>query len=112
MRDDHRRRARIERPQTAEQLGLAVGVERRGRLIEDQQARRAKHGPGDREPLPLAARQLASAVTDALVETIGKGAHALGEARQLERFPQRLFIDIGAFGEKLPRTLSSNTDPS
>ena len=45
-------------------LLLGVGVERRGRLVEDQDRRRLEDGAGDRHALLLAARQLQPALAD------------------------------------------------
>src|SRR5262249_49589430 len=51
---------------------LALIVERRGRLVEDQDARIGDERPCDRNPLALAARQRRSAFADDGVVTFGK----------------------------------------
>ena len=43
---------------------LRFGVERRGRLVEDQDRRVADDGAGDADALPLAARQRHAALAD------------------------------------------------
>jgi hypothetical protein len=43
---------------------LAFGVERRGRLVEQQDRRVAQDGAGDRDALALAARQHDAALAD------------------------------------------------
>ena len=49
-------------------LGLAFGVERRGRLVEQQQRRVAQNGARDGDALALAARQRDAALADRRVE--------------------------------------------
>ncbi len=49
-------------------LLLGQRVERRGRLVEDEQVRPAQQRPGDRQPLLLAARDLDAALADHRVE--------------------------------------------
>ena len=46
---------------------LAFGVERRGRLVEQQDRRVAQDGAGDRDALALAARQRHAALADLAV---------------------------------------------
>ena len=43
---------------------LGLGVERRGRLVEDQDRRILEDRARDRDPLPLAARQTDAALAD------------------------------------------------
>ena len=45
-------------------LALGVAVERRGRLVEDQDRRRLQDGAGDRHALLLAAGQFQPALAD------------------------------------------------
>ena len=47
---------------------LGVHVERRQRVVEHQHARPADHGPGQREPLPLPARQRQALLADPRVQ--------------------------------------------
>ena len=55
-------------PGDAQQIGvddrLAVGIERAGRLVEDQNARIADQRARDRQPLALAARQVGRPLLD------------------------------------------------
>ena len=46
-------------------VGLALGVGLAGELVEDQDARVAQDGPGQGEPLLLAAGQLRARLADA-----------------------------------------------
>src|SRR5437667_7093890 len=50
--------ARLELAQQVDELCLYRHVEGGGRLVEDEEARLEREGPGDRDPLPLAAREL------------------------------------------------------
>src|SRR5690242_12306980 len=100
--DDDRRRPLVERAKALEQRRLAIGVERRRRLVEQQQARLAHQGTGDNEPLALAARKAAAAVADALVETLREGPDALGETDPLERLPELLIGGPAALRDQVP----------
>src|SRR5439155_3948282 len=70
MRDDERRRSIVERAQRFLHHRLELGVERAGRLIENQNVRPPQHGARDRNALPLAARQLHAAVADLGLEAV------------------------------------------
>ena len=59
MRDDQRGAAAREPVEGVADQRLALGVERRGRLVEEQDRRVAQDGAGDREALALAAGELA-----------------------------------------------------
>ena len=61
------------------------GVERRGRLVEDQDPRVLQQDAGDRDPLLLAARQLVAALADDRVVAIGQ----LGDPVVDRRGPRR-----------------------
>src|SRR3954452_5978679 len=58
VRDDDQRAALRDAQQIGVDDRLAVGIERAGRFVEDQDGRIADQPRGDREPLPLAARQI------------------------------------------------------
>src|SRR5262249_3317540 len=69
---------------------LAVGIERRRRLVEQQDRRILEERAGDRDALALPARQLDAAVSDDGVEALG---HALDEvAARRDRRPQQLLV--------------------
>ena len=51
---------------------LALGVEARGRLVQEQDARRGQDGACDRHPLALAPRELHAALADDGVEPLGQ----------------------------------------
>ena len=53
------------------------GVQRRGRLVEDQQRRLAQQRPRQRDPLPLPAREPDAALADDRVVAVGKLADDL-----------------------------------
>ena len=71
-RPDHRlpvgdredRRLVLLRPQLVHDRGLGLGVERRAGLVEEQELRIGIERPGDRDALPLAARELQPALAD------------------------------------------------
>ena len=50
-----------ERLEQVEQVGLGARVERRRRLVEDDDRRVAEQRPGDRQPLPLTDRDVGAA---------------------------------------------------
>ena len=89
VRDDNQGAALRDAQQVGVDDRLAVGVERARRLVEDQDARIADQRAGDRETLPLAARQVCRALLDkgliaarqALDELLGAG-----EPRRLHDF--------------------------
>ena len=64
MRDDERRAVPHQVRQRLLHQPLGFGVERRGRLVEDQDRRVLQERPRDRQPLPLAARQPLAALAD------------------------------------------------
>ena len=55
--------------------GLGVHVERRERVVEDEDRRPGDDGTGEGEPLPLAARERQALLSDAGVEPPGKVVH-------------------------------------
>ena len=62
---------------------LGVGVERRGRLVEDQDRRRLEDGAGDRHALLLAARELQAALADHGLVAVGQALDERADLRQL-----------------------------
>ncbi len=64
VRDQHRRPAATEVLEALEHFVLGAGIERGGRLVEDQHVRVPHVGPRDRDLLPFAPGQV-----DAVVET-------------------------------------------
>src|SRR5436190_7939614 len=101
MRDHKRSRPRVELAQSAQQFGFAVGIERGGRLVENQQGRRTQQAPRRDQSLAFAAGQLAAAVADAFVEAVAKGAYAPFEPDQPKRFPQKFILDCGPACDKI-----------
>src|SRR6185437_1480278 len=64
--------------ETLEDLGLAARVQRRSRLVEDQQLRIAQVSAGQRDLLPLASRQIDAAL-EAAAEHLVETAVQLGD---------------------------------
>ena len=56
MRDQQHRTVREQLADPREQLVLSLGVERRGRLVQDHQRRVREERPRQRQPLPLPMR--------------------------------------------------------
>ncbi len=70
---------------------LALAVERRGRLVQDQDARIGQDRPRDRHPLPLAARELHPALADDRGVALRELLHELVAAGDARR-PQHLLV--------------------
>ncbi len=87
MGDDDRRPPLHQPVQRLQHQGLALRVERAGRLVEDEHRRVAQHGPGDGNPLSLAAGQLHAALADARLVAVGEGGDevvGVGRAGRLD----------------------------
>ena len=67
---------------------LGFGIERRSRLVEQQQGRVAQQRPGDRDALALAAGQPCAAFAEIGVEAFGQLAQELGRIGRFRRFPE------------------------
>ena len=73
---DGDRRAPVGHPlQRLGDQAVGPGIQRRRRLVEDQHPRIADEGPGDRQTLPLPARQAAAALADQGVVAAGQRHH-------------------------------------
>ena len=84
-----------------QQLGL--GVDGRGRLVEDQNGCILQHGPRDGESLPLAAGELHAPLADQRVISLGKLLDELlgvGDPRRLDH------LAIGRSGAAEPDILA------
>jgi hypothetical protein len=82
VRDDDRRAAPHQPLEGLLDERLAPGVERARGLVEDEDPGILQHGPRDRDPLPLPARELDAALADQRVVTSGKAAdEAVGVRR-------------------------------
>ena len=66
-------------------LPLGLGVDRRGRLVEDQDARVDQQRAGDRDPLPLAARERLAALADQRVVAVRQPEDELVRVRGARR---------------------------
>src|SRR5258708_2952237 len=70
MRDDHNRACLgIELVEKRENLGRGMRIERTGRVIGQQQDRFGDNGPGDRDALLLATRELSGVVVGPVRQT-------------------------------------------
>jgi len=76
VRDRDRRPAPDEPGQGVLDLGLGLGVDRARRLVEDQDARVLEEGPRDRDPLPLAARELGPPLADDRAVSVVQGTRS------------------------------------
>ena len=93
-------------------------VDRRRRVVEDQDARVGEHRARDRDALPLPARERVAVLADDRVVAVGQLAHELVGARELrgahDRFHRRFRIgerDVVAHQSE-NRNVSSNTRPT
>ena len=75
---------------------LRFGVERRGRLVEQQQRRVAQQRARDREALALAAREARAAFAHEGVEPLRQRAQEVGGVGRLGRRPDRVVVGIPA----------------
>ena len=83
-------------PQGAEDPGLDLGVDRRGRVVEDQQPRAADQRPGQRDALPLASGQRGAAFAEPGVEALGQRGHEAVGLCGAQRRPDLRVADVGA----------------
>ena len=84
MGDDEGGAAFHECRQRVLHLPLGDGVERRGRLVEQQDRRVAQERPGDRHPLPLPAGEVRAARPDARRQPLGQAGDEVGELRRVQ----------------------------
>ena len=86
---------------------LGDGVERRGRLVEDEDPRILEQHPGDGDALLLAARQLVAALADDRVVALGQlGDRGRGWPRRARR---RLELRVGRFGLRVEQVRRGST---
>ncbi len=82
----------------ARRLGVDVGQ----RLVEEQHRAIEQERPGQREALPLAARQVDAVLAERRLERAGQAAHERVEGDELERAPDARVLDRpGVEGERL-----------
>jgi len=103
VRDDQRRALAGDPLQRGEDLGLHPGVERAGGVVEQQHPRVGEQRAGQRDPLPLAARQGQSLLTDDGGVAVGQGPD---EGVRLRHPRGRLHLRVGrvrdAVGDVVP----------
>ena len=78
-------RPRSRRGQALLDQPLALGVEVAGGLVEDEDPRVGQDGPGDGQPLPLAAAEPHAALADQRVVAVGQALDELGGVGGLAR---------------------------
>ena len=74
MRHQEDQPARAPGRQVLEHAPLGLGVERRGRLVEDQDRRVLQHRARDRDALALAGRELRAALAERRVVAVRQRA--------------------------------------
>ena len=97
--DDDHGAAMGDHPQVLLDDLLALGVERRGRLVEDQDPRIADQRAGDGDALALAARQVGAALLDDRVVAVRELEDELVRAGKLGRRDHR-FHRPGRIGQR------------
>ena len=87
-------------------LLLGLVVQGAGGLVEQQDPGLRGHGPGDHQPLPLAAGDAALALGDHGVHPHGHGPDIVGHPGQLRRLPGVVHAEVGGgdgdIGEDVP----------
>ena len=86
-RCDHQHRRLERRPQPIEDRLLGRRVERRGRVVEDQDRRTPHERPGERDPLALTTAEADPALADHGVESGRQRPHELVGRREVQRRP-------------------------
>ena len=102
VRDRDRGSAVHERHQRRLDQPLRGRVERRGRLVQDQDPRILQDDPGDREPLLLAARELVAAFAHDRVVPLGELRDPVVDVRGARRGVEFLLGRVGAPVEQVP----------
>jgi hypothetical protein len=72
MRDDQRGAPRHQRLERGLDMTLSLGVERRGRLIQNQNRRVLEHGARNGQTLTLTTREQYAMVADQSIEALGQ----------------------------------------
>ena len=88
-------RPRISRSSAVADRFLGLDVERRGRLVQQQDRRVLQEGAGDRDPLALAAGKLDAALADHCGEALGHGLDEAEAARRACRGDDFLVAGFG-----------------
>src|SRR6185295_13459271 len=78
MRNDHARSITHHTAQLPQNLLLRVGIDRRQRIVENQNLRLTQNSPRNRRALLLPARQRDPALTDERVEPVRKRSNIFG----------------------------------
>ncbi len=86
MADDDARPVLHDRPETAENRLFRVGIDGRKCIVQDENFRFSKYGPGDARPLLLASRQRYAPFAEHCLELMGKLVHVFGDLRYLGGF--------------------------
>ena len=103
VRDQHRRAPRRIGRRRVRIVALGLGVDRRQRVVEDQDPRVGGQRAGQRDPLALAARQRDAALADQRVVALGQHGDVGRQAGRLGRAPDALVarrrVDLAADAE-------------
>src|SRR5215471_2703457 len=83
MRHDERAASRHCRAKRAEDLGLLAGIDRGEDVVEDEDGRLRHERAGERDALPLAAREGETALADHRLPAFGKALDLRAEPRRL-----------------------------
>ncbi len=103
VRDDQRGPALHQLPQRLLHEGLALGVQRAGRLVEEQDGRVAQDRPGQCDPLTLPAREFDAAFPDHRVEA---RREVVGEFRDVGRVGGGADLGVGGVRPGEPDVLT------
>ena len=79
--------------QPVRDAGLGVRVHRRGRVDQEQHLRVGEQGPGQPDPLPLPAGEVAARVADGRVEPVGERATTSCGRRRVQRRARPVVVD-------------------
>ena len=96
-------RPRVSPSSASCDLALARGVERAGRLVEQQDRPIREQRPRDRQPLALAAGELDAALAEIGVEALRQ---ALDELQRVRRLARRAHLGVGRVGPAVAHVLA------
>src|SRR5665648_904889 len=95
------------RPHPAEDLLLHPGVDGRRRVVEQEQPGHPDQGPGDREPLALAAREVRAALTQGRVQSTRQSPDHVVDACHAKGRPHGVVVRRG----RVVRVLEGDVGP-
>ena len=107
--DQDRRAPRQDRLETGQDLPLGLGIDRRQRVVEDQDLRLRRQRARQRHPLPLATRKGETALADQRVVPVGEGGQVGRQAGRLRRALHPLEVDRSRHCAATPNPMFSAT---